>query len=87
MSTELPTNITEEMLETLSNNSGETLSGLMSIDGDATTFRPTTKHAINEGHHQVRPRIGGLVNGKERIRRASSDLPRKLAEGDEKLRA
>ena len=78
--------ITEEMVEYLSDSPGETMSGSMSLDGP-NVFRPKATHAIDPVEHAVRPQIGGHTSGKEKIRRPSADLPRRLDEGDKAMKA
>ena len=74
------------MMEQLVNSPGQTLSGSVK-DGQARTYTPTSTHAINEGQANVRPQIGGHVNGKEKISRPSASLPQRLADGDAAMRA
>lgn len=79
----LPEGITPEMLEEMSKNPGVTYSG-----GSGTSFAPRSHVDIsNRADTGVRPQIGGHTSGKERINRPSADLPRRLAEGDERMKA
>lgn len=73
------------MFEQMVNSPGQTLSGSVK-DGQARTYRPTSTHAINEGQANVRPQIGGHVNGKEKIT-VSSNLAKRLDDGDKRMRA
>ena len=68
------------------NSPGKTLSGSIK-EGQARTFTPTTTNPINQGQTAVRPQIGGHVSGREKISRPSSALPKRLADGDAKMRA
>ena len=79
----LPEGITEEMLKEMSENPGVTYSG---IGGSVITPR---SH-VDIGNRQdkgLRPQIGGHTNGKAKITTPSADLPRRLAEGDERQKA
>ncbi len=78
--------ITEEMVKLLSDSPGEVMSGSMSLDGP-NVFRPKATHNIDPVEHAVRPQVGGHVAGKDKIRRPSADLPRRLDEGDKQMKA
>lgn len=73
------------MFEQLVNSPGQTLSGSLK-EGQAKTFTPTSTHAINEGQANVRPQIGGHVNGREKIT-VSSNLAKRLDDGDKEMKA
>ena len=73
------------MFEQMVNSPGQTLSG-STKEGQAKTYTPTSTHAINEGQANVRPQIGGHVNGKEKIT-VSSNLAKRLDDGDKRMRA
>ena len=73
------------MFEQLVNSPGQTLSGSIK-EGQARTYTPSTSIPINEGQTQVRPQIGGHVNGKEKIT-VSSNLAKRLDDGDKKMKA
>ena len=79
----LPEGITEEMLKEMSENPGVTYSG---VGGSVITPRSHVDIS-NRQDKGLRPQIGGHVGGKEKITKPSSDLPRRLAEGDEQMRA
>ena len=79
----LPEGITEEMLKEMSENPGVTYSG-----GSGTSFAPRSHVDIsNRQDKGLRPQIGGHVGGRDKINSPSSDLPRRLAEGDERMKA
>lgn len=79
----IPSGVTPEMLEQLVNSPGETIS---SSPTASSSFRPSSSIPINEGHRDVRPQIGGHVNGAEKIT-VSPNLAKRLAEGDEREKA
>ena len=81
----IPEGITPEMIEELVNSPGKTISAPSPANA-ATSSRPTTSHAINAGQANVRPQIGGHVNGKEKIT-VSSHLAKRLDDGDKKMKA
>lgn len=82
----LPEGITPEIMEELVNSPGETISSFASGANAPSVHRPKVTHAINEGQQNIRPQIGGHVSGGDYIT-VSSNLARKLAEGDERMRA
>ena len=75
--------ITEEMLAEMANNPGVTYSG-----GSGSQITPRSHVDIsNRQDKGLRPQIGGHATGREKINRPSADLPRRLAEGDEQMKA
>ena len=85
MNFDLPNGLTEELLKAQHDAPGQTFSGSISTDQQARAFTPATSVDINSGVQGVRPRVPGndshdVTAG--RIRKPSSNLPRRLAEGD-----
>ena len=79
----IPEGVTPDMLDQLLSNPGSVVGN----NTDSQTFEaPSSVDITVRADQAVRPQVGGHTAGKERIRRPSSQLPLKLAEGDQQRR-